>query len=431
VPNEIENSRDQKIETAGRSYLHNIGFKPNRTDVSNGIYSYVGLIVLARKVQVYQFGKFFDEDGYLGDDLIDAMYQVLNEPSWHSVKLLRISIDALVSHNLYHSQLGYFENTDKKLLGFVIQENPFTKSHFAWRRFRESNSLGATGLGLLEALRLVGTSGVHVTTLMFDLCHLLIQKEAASSKDLKIQHGDLRHAIRRIPGEVLPHKVCDLSSEKPYLLLEETKSDLNKIFGFQLSLQCKPERLLLINNSQSNYKLSLDFKVSNLTIGSPGNWSWLGKNQFFAITDDNVLTLESPASIRILSTKFQTDQNNYFRSEQDQKLSSSQTEQDLDKKTYGIANFAFFQAYKGDDNFVKTPPEIYFSFGLEESLFNHLVDELKKGTVDQIDLQTYFKFDSALTTTSKYEGFASEVIFTEAITAEGGIEEFSIEYRIK
>jgi hypothetical protein len=64
-------------------------------------------------------------------------------------------------------------------------------------------------------------------------------------------------------------------------------------------------------------------------------------------------------------------------------------------------------------------------------LFNHLVDELKKGTVDQIDLQTYFNFDSALTTTSKYEGFASEVIFKEAIAAEGGIEEFSIEYRIK
>ena len=420
-----------KIETAGREYLFSIGFKPNKEDVSNGIYSYVGLIVLARKVQVFQFGKFFDEDGYLGNDLIDAVYQVLNEPNWHSVKLLRISIDALVSQNLYHAQLGYFENTDKKLLGFVIQKNPFTKSHFAWRRFRESDSLGTTGLGLLEALRLVGISGVHVPTLMFDLCHLLIQKEAQPSKDFKIQLGDLRHAIRRIPGEVLPHKVCDLSSEKPYLLLEETKSDLNKIFGFQLSLQCKPERLLLINNSQSNYKLSIDFKVSNLTIGSPGNWSWLGKNQFFSITDDSVLTLESPASIRILSTKFQTAQNNYFRSEQGQKLSPSEAEQDLDKKTYGIANFAFFQAYKGDDNFVKTPPEIYFSFGLEESLFNHLVDELKKGTVDQIDLQTHFNFDSALTTTSKYEGFASEVIFKEAIAAEGGIEEFSIEYRIK
>ena len=374
MPNEIENSRDQKIETAGRSYLHNIGFKPNRTDVSNGIYSYVGLIVLARKVQVYQFGKFFDEDGYLGDDLIDAMYQVLNEPSWHSSKLLRISIDALVSHNLYHSQLGYFENTDKKLLGFVIQKNPFTKSHFAWRRFRESNSLGATGLGLLEALRLIGTSGVHVTTLMFDLCHLLIQKEAASSKDLKIQHDELRHAVRRIPGEVLPHKVCDLSSESPHLLLEETKSDLNKIFGFQLSLQCKPERLLLINNSQSNYKLSIDFKVSNLTIGSPATWSWLGKNQFFAITDDNLLTLENPASTRILSAKFQTEHNNYFRSEQGETLNPSENQQDLGNKTYGIANFSFYQGYKGDGNgdFVTTPPAIYFSFGLEESLFNHL-----------------------------------------------------------
>lgn len=419
------------IETAGREYLFSIGFKPNKEDVSNGIYSYVGLIVLARKVQVYQFGKFFDEDGYLGNDLIDAVYQVLNEPYWHSVKLLRISIDALVSQNLYHAQLGYFENTDKKLLGFVIQKNPFTKSHFAWRRFRESDSLGTTGLGLIEALRLVGISGVHVPTIMFDLCHLLIQKEAEPSKDLKIQLGDLRHAIRRIPGEVLPHKVCDLSSEKPYLLLEETKSDLNKIFGFQLSLQCKPERLLLINNSQTNYKLSIDFKVSNLTIGSPGNWSWLGKNQFFAITDDDVLTLESPASIRILSTKFQTAQNNYFRSEQGQKLSPSEAEQDLDKKTYGISNFEFFQAYKGDGNFVRRPPEIYFSFGLEESLFNHLVDELKKGTVDQIDLQTHFNFDSALTTTSKYEGFASDVILKDPIAAEGEIEEFSIEYRIK
>ena len=115
------------------------------------------------------------------------------------------SIDALVSQNLYHSQLVYFENTDKKLLGFVIQKNPFTKSHFAWRRFRESDSLGITGLGLREALRLVGISGVHVPILMFDLCHLLIQKESEPSNDLKNQVGHLRHAIRRIPSHSLIH----------------------------------------------------------------------------------------------------------------------------------------------------------------------------------------------------------------------------------
>lgn len=431
MPNELENSKYQKIEAAGREYLNRIRFQPSQRDVGNGIYSCVGQIALARKVQAFQFAKFFDEDGYLGDDLNSAIYQVLSESSWHSVELLRISIDALVTQRIYDSQLGYFENTDKTFLGFVIQKNPYAQSHFAWRRFRELDGLGTTGSGALEALRLIGISGVHVPTLMFDLCHLLIQKESEGSNKQKIQFDDLRYSTRRIPGEVLPHKVFDLSSDKPYLMYEGRKNELNKIFGFQLFLQCTPERMLLINDSQSNSKFAIDFKVSTLSIGSSNSWSSVGKDQFFAITDENVLALESPSSIRILNTAFQTAHNEYIAACKGEDLSPSETKLELNKKRSGIANFAFYHGYKAEGELTKSPSEIYLSFGLEENLFNQLVEAVKRGEVESIQIRTILKMDSAFTTTSPYEGFASDVIFKDALDAKGEIDDFSIEYRIK
>lgn len=431
MPNELANSKYQKIETAGREYLNRTRFQPSKRDVGNGIFSNVGQIVLARKVQVFQFVKFFDEDGYLGSELNDAIYQVLSERSWHSVELLRISIDALVSQKIYDSQLGYFDNTDKTFLGFLIQKNPYAKSHFAWRRFRELDGLGTTGLGALEALRLVGISGVHVPTVMFDLCHLLIQKESEDSNKQEIQFDDLRYSAPRIPGEILPHKVFDLSSENPYLMHEERKNELNKIFGFQLFLQCKPERMLLINDSQSSSKFAIDFNVSTLSIGSSNSWSWVGKDQFFTITDENILALESPSSIRILSTKFQTAENEFISASKGEEHKSSETKLKPEKKSYGIANFAFYHGYKAEGEFTKSPAGIFLSFGLEENTFNQLIEAVKKGEVESIQMRTVLKMDSAFTTTSRYEGFSSDVIFKDALDAEGEIDDFTIEYRIK
>lgn len=431
VPNELENSRYQKIEAAGREYLTKIRFQPSKRDIENGIFSNVGHIVLARKTHVFQFVKFYDEDGYLGDELSDAIYQVLSEPTWHSMELLRISIDALVSKKIYDSQLGYFSNTEKKLLGFVIQKNPYEQSHFAWRRFREFDGLGTTGLGALEALRLIGVSGVHVPTVMFDLCHLLIKKESDGSNKQKIHFDDLRYSARRIPGEVLPHKVFDLGAEKPYLMHEGRKTELNKIFGFQLFLQCKPERMLLINDSQSSSKFAIDFNVRTLSIGSSNSWSSLGKDQFFAITDENILALESPSSIRILNTKFQTDQNKFIAACKDEEYKLSETQTELEKNSTGIANFAFYQGYRAEGELKKSPPGIYLSFGLEENTFNQLIDAVKKGEVECIQMRAILKMDSAFTTTSWHEGFASDVLFKDELHAEGEIDDFSIEYRIK
>lgn len=431
MPNELENSRHQKIEAAGREYLSRIRFQPSKKDVGNGIFNNVGQIVLARKAQVFQFVKYFDEDGYLGSELNDAIYQVLSERSWHTVELLRISIDALVSQKIYDSQLGYFENKDKTLFGFLIQKNHYAQSHFAWRRFREFDGLGTTGLGALEALRLVGISGVHVSTLMFDLCHLLIQKESENSKELKIENDDYRYSTRRITGEVLPHKVFDLSSEKPYLMLNEQKSELNKIFGFRLFLECKPEKMLLINDSLSNSKIAIDFKVTTLSIGSSNSWSSVGRDQFFAITDENVLTLENPSSIRILSTKFQTAQNEYIAACKGENLSPSEPKLDSDNKSFGIANFAFHHGYKNEDELTRSPPEMYLSFGLDENIFNQLIEAVKNGEVKSLQMRSMLMMDFAYTTTSRFEGFGSDVIFKDALDAKGAIEDFSIEYRIK
>ena len=431
MPKEIENNRNEKIEAAGREYLNKIRFQPSKRDVDNGIFNYVGQIVLARKVQVLQFVKFFDEDGYLGSDLSDAVYQVLNEPSWQTVELLRVSVDALVSQKIYASQLGYFENTDKTFLGFVIQRNPYAESHFAWRRFREFDGLGTTGLGALEALRLVGISGVHVPTLMFDLCHLLIQKESDGSNKLKNQIDDRRYSTRRMPGEVLPHKVFDLSTEKPYLMYEGRKTELNKIFGFQLFLQCKPERMLLINDSQSSSKFAIDFKVCTLSIGSSNSWSSVGKDQFFAITDEKITALEIPTSIRILSTKYQTAQNSYIAACKGEEIRPSETKLESEKKSSGIANFAFFHGYTAEGESTKSPAEIYLSFGLEENTFIQLIEAVKKGDVESIQMRTILRIDSAYTTTSWHEGFGSDVIFKDAVDAEGEIDDFSIEYRIR
>lgn len=421
---------DLEIEEHGRSFMGANALRFTKTDVDDGLLFCVGMLVKAKEVNPYIP---LPKDGnWFSSDLIDAAYQLLNKSNWHTPKLLRLAIFVLAKREFYLANLFkkpqhilFFQKTKKTTKNELTFET--------WRMYFEKNGPGTTGLGCLEALRLIGNTGVFVPTYLFDLCHLLANVE---SNAIKVKNSDHFYS-KTNPGEALPYQVEFSEKNKEVNLVKNdgtSKITLNECFGSSLHLTCKPERMQWLCDDKQPAHHMIHLKVMDLSLShSLDRWSLIGQDQLFAIVDDAIITLPVFSSFRI------TDRNTYeFETDlvkhMDQVLSrenpnEKKVNEDLEQKKIGSGSLGFYPETSADGPYKKRDHETYCSIGLAKSIFDHFVESMKNDRIKNIRISAFFTIERAYTTSSKYEG-ASDFIFHDVRKVNLHIDDFSIEYKI-
>ncbi len=417
MTDQTEKTKSQRAAEAGREFLLEEQFKVFNPFISKNI----GRMLLAREEVVDGEEHFFG--GRLHDDIRD----LIQHSEWHTKKVLRVALFALVSEQVWLLRPNYFANLHKTFFGFPIK-NPFAESYLAWNHIEQNDSLGETGLGALEGLKAISSTGVFVPTLMFDLCHLLIKLEASSDK-AKIPEDSLVFERRKNPGDLLPYKVGNLDAHAPHLAAEGQITELREIYGFKISISCKPERLQWFASSNADAYDVLHLSVDQLKIGSDDAFSYLGPNQFFAIDGESVIVLPDLISIRVKTTGQRKVEGDYLQRLRGVNAKVNQFVEDDGNNFIGDVNLFYSPNLIFDGG--KYPAEISFQVGLDESIFESITGEVKKGNVDVIHLDATLLIDSAFTSGSQYDGFSKDVIFYGSHEAVGRVSDFSVEYRFK
>jgi len=256
---------------------------------------------------------------------------------------------------------------------------------------------------------------------MFDLCYLLLNLE--TKKVINRNLSNLDHYKLRVPGEVLPHKVCDLDTDNPFLLDGDHRHELNRIFGMSLRLLCIPDRIRQFNNQERNV---IEFMITHFEIGTRG-YSTLGKNQLFSIENDDLIAAPTPKTCRCLSF------NDYIA---EKKLVADIRGEVIkdDAFNHSDGNFTGYATLqyspKSKDDSYTLHSETYLTICLPDEIFDNISIAIKQGQVNHVSINLNIWIDSIFTSTSKYDGHATDIIFNSVNNGDGKIENFAIEYLI-
>ena len=411
-----EKTKRQQAAESGRKFLLQEGFK----SVTGGVCEQVGWILKARD----SFPV--DDDHYFGSTLHDEISDLINCPEWHTKRVLRIALEALVSEQAWSLRKHYLAYSTKTFFGFPVK-NPFAESYLAWEHIERLDGFGQTGLGALESLRAIRNQKIHVPTLMFDLCHKLIAIDALNITS-KSPSESLYFENRLNPNETSSYKFIGLDSDSPCLNKEGKNIDLRKIFGFMVSLDCIPERLQWHSESDKNPYHSIHLTVSQLNIGSDNSYSFLGNNQFFATDGEKLIVLPDVKNIRLTNLNQRTIdklRNQVMRGVEEKNQPNFEDE----KSSVGHIDLYYQKKMAYYD--IKHPDEIFLEVGLNDSDFEKLVNDIKVENIKNIYFSAIFSIESVFTTSSRHDGWSKDIIFHNFNQAIGGIKSFSIDYHVK
>jgi hypothetical protein len=411
-----EKTKRQQAAESGRKFLLQEGFK----SVTGGVCEQVGWILKARN----SFPV--DDDHYFGATLHDEISDLINCPEWHTKRVLRIALEALVSEQAWSLRKHYLANSTKTFFGFPVK-NPFSESYLAWEHIERLDGFGQTGLGALESLRAISNQKIHVPTLMFDLCHKLIAIDALNITS-KSSSESLYFENRLNPNETSSYKFIGLDSDSPCLNKEGKNIDLRKIFGFTVSLDCIPERLQWHHESDKNPHHSIHLTLSRLKIGSDNSYSFLGHNQFFATDGEKLIVLPDVKNLRLTNLKQRAIDKSII---QVARRVEEKNQPDFEDGKSSVGHIDLYYQNKTDFYDAKYPDEIFLEVGLNDSDFEKLVNDIKFRNIKNIYFSAVFSIESVFTTSGSYDGWSKDIIFHNFNQAFGEINSFSIEYHVK
>ncbi len=410
-----EKTKRQQAAEAGGKFLRQEGFK----SATNSACEQVGWILKARN-------SYPDEsDHYFGGVLHDEIIGLLNSPELHTKNVLRIAIAALVSEQAWFWRKNYTANFNKTFFGFPVK-NPLAESYLVWHHFDQLDSFGQTGLGTLESLRAISNQKIHVPTLMFDLCHMLIKLEEGKISLNKFESNYSCNITN--PGETSPYKVFDIDTDKPYILKDDFVVELKKWYGFKISLNAIPNRLEWIASGNGEDYHQVHMSVSQLNIGNNDSGSILGKNQFFTVTDDSLIALPEIISFRLVNTSRQEINNKNLSVLRGLATNVSLLESDAEEKFKGQAKLHFIPHSNYDG--VKYPDSLDFQVALDDLIFGKFISLLKDGLIKSLHLDIAFSIPSVFASSDSYHGWPNVIFFHKYFEATGKINDISIEYKI-
>lgn len=410
-----EKTKRQQAAEAGDKFLRQEGFR----SVTNSVCEQVGWILKARN-------SYPDEsDHYFGGILHDEISGLLNSPELHTKSVLRIAITALVSEQAWFWRKNYTANFNKTFFGFPVK-NPLAETYLVWHHFDQLDSFGQTGLGALESLRAISNQKIHVPTLMFDLCHMLIKLDERKISLNKFESNYSWNVTN--PGETSSYKVFDIDTDKPHLLKDDAVVELKKWYGFKISLNAIPSRLQWVASGDEEGYYQVHMSVSQLNIGNDYGWSILGKNQFFSVTDDSLIALPEIISFRLVNASRQDINNKNLSVLRGLAANVSLLESDAVENFKGQAKLYFnFQSnYDGG----KYPDSFELQVSLDDLIFGKFVSSLKNGFIESLYLDIAFSIPSVFASSDSYPGWPSVIIFHKYYEATGKINDISIEYKI-
>lgn len=436
LPAEIQTIRNvnqaNKLADAGRAYLQSCNFQLTRTDVNEGLLDCIGHFALASKVDTYTPSAEGAE--MFGGGLLEAILQFIASPNWHTPKLLRLAINTLVKREQYLTQCLATPIQKNDFFGKSTESIKTEQALKTWRNlFRDDGvgftGLGVTGLGCLEALRAISNVGVHFSTLLFDLCHILVKVEAAGTPADNEQRLSFWRAV---PGESLPYKAkfSETSKEVRLSNIDGTKEiALTERFGSQLRMTCKPERMqwLCDNNQFPHYLVHL--KVIDFNLGYHESYSSIGQNQLFAIEGDEISAIPLPV-VDI------TDENSFENTEAEINLLRTGTDsrpseatKDGTQQCLGNGRLSYHPKTKSGGIYKGCPSSTFLSMSLEKSIFDQFIESIKSDRISNVRISAFFQIDSGYTTSSRYET-AADFIFHDVREAKLEINGFAIEYKL-